>query len=125
MRRYYDDSYTKKFSAQIIERLESNGHPAVILDETYFYPTGGGQPYDTGTINGIAVIDVISREDGAVIHILQQPVSETSVHCQIDWSRRFDHMQHHTGQHILTKAFVQTADAQTVGFHLSPDTVTI
>lgn len=125
MRRYYDDAYTIEFSARVIEHIEANGQPAVILDQTYFYPTGGGQPHDTGTINGIRVMEVISREDGAVVHILQQPLSDDQANCQLDWVRRFDHMQHHTGQHILTQTFVQAADAQTVGFHLSPDTVTI
>ncbi len=126
MRLYYDDAYTREFSARITGRLTENEHPAVILDRTYFYPTSGGQPNDTGTINDVPVIDVIARkEDGEVIHVLEREISSDDAACMIHWERRFDHMQHHTGQHILSQAFVQVADASTVGFHLSPDSVTI
>ena len=126
MRRYYDDAYTSQFSAHISERLAENGHPAVILDDTYFYPTSGGQPNDLGTINGVTVLDVSARkEDGAVVHVLEREVAGDTVDAQVDWTRRFDHMQHHTGQHILSQAFIKVADASTVGFHLSTDSVTI
>lgn len=126
MRRYYDDSYTREFTARVIERTQIGERPAVVLDQTYFYPTSGGQPNDTGTIDGVAVIDVIAREgDAAVVHVLAGEVAADSVTCVIDWARRFDHMQHHTGQHILSQAFVEIAGANTVGFHLSPDSVTI
>lgn len=125
-RLYYTDSYTTQFTARMIEHLTLNGRPAVILDRTLFYPTSGGQPFDTGKLNGVSAIDVQVRdEDGAVIHILDAPLADETVSGVVDWSRRFDHMQHHTGQHILTQAFVQVADAKTVGFHLSPDSVTI
>ncbi|HEX2906147.1 MAG TPA: DHHA1 domain-containing protein [Phototrophicaceae bacterium] len=125
-RLYYEDAYTVDFTAQVLERLAVNGQPAVILDKTYFYPASGGQPADFGTINGAAVVDLQTREgDGAVLHILEGEVAGDQVECQINWERRFDHMQHHTGQHILTQAFVQVAGANTVGFHLSPDSVTI
>jgi alanyl-tRNA synthetase len=123
---YYDDSYTMQFSAQILERLQFGTHPAVILDKTYFYPTSGGQPCDTGLLNASTVTDVTVREaDGAVIHVLASPIEADEVMGQINWSRRLDHMQHHTGQHILTQSFVQIAGAKTVGFHLSADSVTI
>lgn len=126
-RLYYNDSYTVEFSAQIIERRNHDGQPAVLLDRTYFYPTGGGQPHDTGTIGGARVVDVFTAEDAdkPVVHVLDGEVPEDTVQCQVDWPRRFDFMQHHTGQHILTQAFVQVAEANTVGFHLSADTVTI
>jgi len=125
-RLYYTDSYTTTFTAQVIERLHIADHPAVILDQTYFYPTSGGQPNDTGTLNGIPVLDVAVREeDAAILHILAAELSDNSVSGLVDWARRFDHMQHHTGQHILTQAFVQIADAKTIGFHLSMDSVTI
>ena len=124
-RLYYDDSHARQFTATIIERKTHDNQPAVILDETYFYPTGGGQPHDVGTINGVFVKDVISDEDGVVLHVLDAEITENTASCEIDWTRRFDHMQHHTGQHILTQAFVQVADAQTVGFHLSDESVTI
>lgn len=126
MRSYYDDSYTRTFSARVSERLVENGHLAVILDRTYFYPSSGGQPNDTGMINGVAVIDVTTRkDDGAVVHILAGEITDDAAECEIDWVRRFDHMQHHTGQHILSQAFVKAGGANTVGFHLSPDSVTI
>ncbi|NWF71235.1 MAG: alanyl-tRNA editing protein [Chloroflexi bacterium] len=126
-RRYYDDAYTTRFQARIRERLQAGQRPVVILDATYFYPASGGQPHDLGEIGGVAVVDVQTREsDGAVLHVLAAPLAAAAeVACQVDWARRFDHMQQHTGQHILTQAFVQTADAHTVGFHLSPDSVTI
>ena len=125
-RLYYADSYTRHFQARIVERTDVEGRPAVVLEATYFYPTGGGQPHDAGMIGGSAVVDVLTRPaDKAVLHVLAAPVSEDDVVCQIDWARRFDHMQQHTGQHILTQAFVQTSGLQTAGFHLSADTVTI
>ena len=125
-RRYYSDSHTTKFEAKIVEHLTWDGKPAVVLDATYFYPAGGGQPCDYGTLNGAQVIDVVARPDDlAVIHVLEREIEGDTAQAQIDWARRFDHMQQHTGQHILTQAFVQTANLPTVGFHLSPDTVTI
>lgn len=126
-RLYYNDSYTTEFSARIVEQMHVGDRPAVILDRTYFYPTGGGQPHDTGYINDVRVVEVLPREaDGAVLHILSNEMAaDREVSCRIDWERRFDHMQHHTGQHILTQAFVEVARAHTVGFHLSPDSVTI
>lgn len=125
-RRYYGDSHTTKFEASIVERLSWDDKPAVVLDATYFYPAGGGQPSDHGLLNGARVIYVVTRPDDlAVIHILDQEIEGDIAQAEIDWARRFDHMQQHTGQHILTQAFVQTANLPTVGFHLSPDTVTI
>jgi alanyl-tRNA synthetase len=125
-RLYYDDSYTTEFTARVTERLKVGERPAVILDATYFYPTAGGQPNDKGALNDANVIDVISRdEDGAVIHVLDRDLTADTVNAKIDWKRRFDLMQNHTGQHILTQAFVQAAGAQTVSFHLSDDSVTI
>jgi alanyl-tRNA synthetase len=125
-RLYYHDAYTMHFSATVLERLTMNGRPAVVLDRTYFYPSGGGQPFDTGVLNAIQVIEVLPRsEDRAVIHVLNEPLQDDAVTGVVNWSRRFDHMQHHTGQHILTQAFVQVAHANTVSFHLSPDSVTI
>ncbi len=122
-RPYYTNAYTHSFNAAIIEKVEGNG---IILDHTYFYPTSGGQPHDTGTINGIAVVNVtIREEDEAVLHWTEEEVTESEATAVIDWNRRFDHMQQHTGQHILSQAFIQTAVAETVSFHLSDDTVTI
>jgi alanyl-tRNA synthetase len=125
-RQYYTDSYTRAFQARVTERAEVDGQPALALDATWFYPTGGGQPHDTGTINSVAVVNVVARaSDKAVLHVLAAPVDGETAECAIHWPRRFDHMQQHTGQHILTQAIIQTSGAPTVGFHLSDDTVTI
>ena len=128
-RLYYDDSYITRFEATIIEQTTHEGKSAFVLNQTYFYPGSGGQPNDTGAINGLPVIEVVVRdEDAAILHIVDAPASSfqgQTVACEVDWARRFDHMQQHTGQHILTQAFIQTAEAKTVGFHLSPENVTI
>lgn len=125
-RLHYDDSYLKDFTARVVEQLIVKDKPAVILDRTALYATSGGQPFDTGTLNDAGVIDVFTRdEDSAVIHVLEKEITDEVITGHVDWDRRFDHMQHHTGQHILTQAFVQTSEAKTVGFHLSPDSVTI
>lgn len=124
-RLYYSDSYTRDFSAQVVERMAVKDRPAVVLDRTYFYPNGGGQPNDTGKIGGVDVLDVNSRDDHAVVHTLAGEVRAGEVTCQIDYPRRFDHMQQHTGQHILTRAFIEAAGANTVAFHLGTDSVTI
>jgi len=124
-RLYYADAYCRHFSARVTERLTWDGQPAVVLDRTAFYPTSGGQPADEGTLNGVAVDDVFAREDGAVVHVLACALPEEKVAGQIDWSRRFDHMQQHTGQHILSAAFEQVLDTDTVGFHLGAEVSTI
>lgn len=128
VRRYYFDAYTVRFNAKIVDRVEQNGRIALILDQTYFYPTSGGQPHDLGKLNDTPIIDVSIREsDGAVLHWLSQDseIWFDDVKAEIDWTRRFDHMQQHTGQHILSQAFIQVAKAETVSFHLSGNSVTI
>jgi alanyl-tRNA synthetase len=125
-RLYYDDAYTTHFTARVVERLTVDDQPALVLDRTCFYPSGGGQPADRGTINQVEVADVIARQsDGAVLHLLSAEVQADQVTCRVDWERRVDHMQHHTGQHILSAAFVVEAGANTVGFHLGSESVTI
>jgi alanyl-tRNA synthetase len=121
-RLYYADAYLRTFEAQVIDRLEVNGRPAVVLDRTAFYPEGGGQPADRGTLNRVELVDVQTREtDDEVLHILSAPLPEATVTGTVDAERRFDLMQQHTGQHILSQAFVHTAKAETVSFHLNPD----
>ncbi len=121
-RLYYADSYLHAFDARIIDRLEYAGQPAVILDRSAFYPDSGGQPSDRGTLNNVRVVDVIEREsDGEVLHILSEPIDGDRVSGSIDPARRFDFMQQHTGQHILSQAFIQVAEAETVSFHLNPE----
>jgi alanyl-tRNA synthetase len=128
-RLYYADSYTARFETVVTEQILYQGKPALSLNQTYFYPSSGGQPNDIGSIGDITVEDVLVRdEDGEILHILSTPTPSLvgqSVTCVIDWARRFDHMQQHTGQHILTQAFIQTSSAKTVGFHLGTDNVTI
>ncbi len=138
-RLYYADSYCTRFSARVIERLTWEGHPAVVLDCTAFYPTSGGQPADRGTLDETAVLDVVVREeDGANVHVLECALPGPSspgkgdgagvgyeVAGVLDWPRRFDHMQQHTGQHVLSAAFEQVLDADTVGFHLGVEVSTV
>ncbi len=125
-RLYYNDAYTTTFKATIIERFQYRGKLAVILDQSYFYPTSGGQPHDVGTLNDLPVINVLVRpEDNAIAHIIDGEIWTDEVEGQIDWSRRFDHMQQHSGQHILSQAFLKAAEAETVSFHLSGDYSTI
>lgn len=129
-RAYYTDSYTWQFETRIIAAETDNGRPAVLLDPSYFYPTSGGQPHDTGALRrgdaAAHVIDVIEREsDGAVLHVLDRPLGPGPATAAIDRDRRLDHMAHHTGQHVLSQAFLRVAEAETVGFHLSSQNVTI
>ena len=82
------------------------GRTAVVLDRTAFYPTSGGQPFDTGTLGGVRVDDVVDLEDGRIAHVVAAPLAPgAEVHGEVDWPRRFDHMQQHTGQHVLSAAF--------------------
>ena len=124
---YYQDAYTTRFEATIVERIRQDNKTAVILDKTYFYPTSGGQPFDLGTLQNIPIYNVTVREeDDAVLHWIDTTeLWQNEVTGQISWARRFDHMQQHTGQHILSQAFIQVAQAETVGFHLSDNSVTI
>jgi alanyl-tRNA synthetase len=126
-RLYYADAYCTRFLARVTERLVWNGQPAVVLDRTAFYPASGGQPADLGVLGGVAVVDVVAREDGAIVHALERALSESGedIVGEIGWPRRFDHMQQHTGQHVLSAAFEQVLDADTVGFHVGAEVSTI
>lgn len=125
-RYYYDDAYRVSFQAEVLERDEYAGKQALVLEGTFFYPTSGGQPFDIGSINGSNVVEVLIRpSDGAILHVLDKPLAENNISAEIDWSRRFDHMQQHSGQHILSQAFLKALDASTVGFHMGDDTSTI
>lgn len=122
---FYEDPYIRSFDAVVIEtEKDDNGRPFIVLDQTAFYPTGGGQPHDLGTINGIEVTDV-ETVNGMVRHYIEQPISDTEVKGEIDWNRRFDHMQQHAGQHILSAAFADKLGLKTISFHLGTDDVTI
>jgi len=120
-RLYYQDSRLLEFDARVIGLSElDDGQIAVTLDRTAFYPTGGGQPADTGMLGDARVVDCIDTEDEGVLHVIQGPAPETGdrVHGTIDWLRRLDHLQQHTGQHILSAAFVQLFDAPTLSFRV-------
>ncbi|MEM9773507.1 MAG: DHHA1 domain-containing protein [Chloroflexota bacterium] len=125
-RLYYNDSYTIQFAATILERLVHKDSTAVVLNQSYFYPSSGGQPHDVGTLSDVAVTNVfVRKEDGAVVHVLERDHVPDQISGRIDWERRFDHMQHHCGQHILSRAFIEVAEAPTVSFHLGPESCTI
>jgi alanyl-tRNA synthetase len=123
-RLYYSDSYLRVFSARVVARDTFGGNPAVALDQSAFYPEGGGQPADRGTLNGVAVLDVQAR-DGVVWHMLERELPRDAVEGEVDWPRRFDHMQQHHGQHLLSAAFVEALGLQTVSFHLGALMATI
>ncbi len=123
---YWQDPYRTTFTARIVQRIDGE-RPGVILNRTIFYPTGGGQPHDTGVLGGVPVLDVTSDGHGQIIHWLQSPLPEDAdeISGELDWARRYDHMQHHSGQHLLSAAFQDILYRPTIGFHLSHNTVTI
>ena len=121
-RLYLADPYLKTFRARVLEMRDFEGKPAAVLDRTAFYPEGGGQPGDRGTLGSVHVLDTQERA-GVVLHVLDQPIAG-EVEARLDWDRRFDHMQQHHGQHLLSAAF-DKAGAPTVSFHLGEKTCTI
>ena len=119
------DPYKKDFEARIIARKRAQEKEHVVLDRTLFYPTSGGQPCDGGSLEGLAVVDVI-EEGEVIVHVVEGVVGDKeTIRGEIDWDRRFDHMQQHTGQHILSQAFLRIARAETNGFHLGNESSTI
>lgn len=121
---YQGDSYLREMDAVVLEKGERNGRPALLLDRTVFYPTSGGQMHDTGHIEGVAVEEV-QVEGEAIWHLLAAPVESATVHGAIDWPRRFDFMQQHTGFHLLAGAFYQGARIRTLSAHLGEEVSTI
>ena len=131
-RLYYTDSYLRHFTARITGRADDGR--TVYLDRTAFYPTSGGQPFDTGSIAGVAVLDVVD-EDGRIAHklagVLEAGAVEVSaqeagaVACAVDWARRFGHMQQHTGPRLLSAVFEELFHLKTVSFHLGAESATI
>jgi alanyl-tRNA synthetase len=121
---YYENAYLKEWQTTISQKIEREDGHYVLLEETAFYPHGGGQPCDAGEINGIAVLDVILEED-VVLHKLESMPEGTSATCTIDWRLRFDHMQQHSGQHLLSAVCRDLFEANTVSFHLGADYCTI
>ena len=121
-RLYYTDSYVTTFDAHVI-RTEAEGTIAH-FDATAFYPASGGQPSDRGWCNNIEVTDVIDQGD-TIAHCLAAPVSVGPAHCTVDWRRRYDHMQQHTGRHVLSTVFVELFGFETLSFHLGVEVSTI
>ncbi len=123
-RLYFADPYLTRFSARVIAREQRQQGPAVALDQSAFYPEGGGQPADTGMLGDTTVLDV-QVEDGVVWHTLDQALEPEIVQGAINWPRRFDHMQQHHGQHLLSAAFERLYGLPTVSFHLGTGASTI
>ncbi len=134
-RLYYTDPYLKEFDARVIDVCDVGGRTGFVLDRTAFYPTSGGQPCDTGTLGGARVVDVVDREDGTIVHVVEGEVEVSVVEAadsgleivsgRIDWPRRFDHMQQHSGQHVLSAAIDQVCGVRTESFHLGAGSSTI
>jgi alanyl-tRNA synthetase len=150
-RLYYNDPYQREFDATITRVDSRHGRWHVWLDRSAFYPTSGGQPFDTGTLGSNRVDEVVEDEAGDLVHMLvpapvaassqpsgarselapaepaaiEPPPVGTTVHGSIDWQRRFDHMQQHTGQHVLSAAIDRLCGVRTVSFHLGAATATI
>ena len=120
LRMFFEDAYITEFEARVVGRTVFEGKPAIILDRTAFYPEAGGQSCDRGTIDGIAVLQVV--EDGeAIVHVLERAIEADTVHGRIDGPRRFDRMQQHSGQHILSQAFYEVVKGATMSFHIGED----
>ena len=129
-RLYYTDPYLREFDARVVRIDDTDGNRSIVLDRTAFYPTSGGQPFDVGRLGDLHVVDVVEDDDGTVRHLLAQtsasPVAAgDAVHGVVDWGRRFDHMQQHTGQHVLSAAFDTLIGARTESFHLGTASATI
>lgn len=129
-RLYYHDSFLYEFDARVVESLEIDGKPVVVLDRTAFYPTSGGQVHDTGRIvfdsREIPVTEVADDDTGRVLHYVPEPIAlNTAIHGHIDEQRRLDHIQQHTGQHVLSAAFIQLFNMPTVSFHMGAESCTI
>src|SRR5713101_2774398 len=124
-RLYLTDSYLTRFHARVVRTFQSKNQLAVVLDRSAFYPEGGGQPGDRGTLGGVPVLDTQER-DGELLHLVDAPTwTLGEVDGIVDWARRFDHMQQHHGQHLLSAAFLRVHQAPTVSFHLGEKTCTI
>ena len=123
---YLEDSYKVSFQATIVScERQPDGRIAAILDETYFYPESGGQVCDRGVIGDVPITSVWEDDAEVVYHGVEADIRPGPVSCRADWATRFDHMQQHTGQHLLSRAFIEVAGLQTVSFHMGEDACTI
>ncbi len=121
-RLYYQDCYLREFRARVVETAE--GGRRVYLDRTAFYPTSGGQSFDLGMLGGVAVQEVIDEED-RIAHVMEGPITGSEVEGAIDWERRYDHMQQHTGQHLLSAVLEELFAMRTVSVHLGAEVSTV
>jgi alanyl-tRNA synthetase len=124
-RLYYRDSFLREFDARVESCEQQGGRWKVVLDRTAFYPTSGGQSHDLGKLNGVPVMEVADGENEKVLHYTSAALPAGAVHGEIDWQRRLDHMQQHTGQHLLSAAFIELFKFPTVSFHLGKETSTM
>ncbi len=130
LRLYRTDAYLVSFTARVVAHVTRKGAPALVLDRTAFYPEAGGQPHDVGVIAHVRVTNVIEDADGEILHILEGNTVDSlrpgdEVQCCVDWGRRFDHMQQHSGQHVLSQAFIRVAGLDTVAIHIGHSDCTI
>lgn len=122
---YYEDAFLKQFSATVLSCEPLKKQFAVVLDQTAFYPEGGGQPADFGTLGDARVLDV-HEKDGCIVHTCDKPLTaHETVEGHIDWARRFDHMQQHSGEHIVSGMLCRAFHCDNVGFHMGESIVTI
>src|ERR1043165_7247959 len=129
-RLYYHDSFLYDFDGRVIDSFSREGRHAIVLDRTAFYPTSGGQAHDTGVLRAdgkqIAITEVADEEDGRILHFALEPLpAGTAVHGVIDSARRLDHVQQHSGQHVLSAAFIRLFNMPTVRFHMGEESCTI
>ena len=127
-RLYYGDSYRTEFDAVVLAAGQHEGRPALVLDRSCFYPTSGGQPYDTGRLDAWPVVDVVAA-DGVLYHILEQEPLDLAlpktIHGVVDWPRRYDHMQQHSGQHLISQVFYRLFGYETVSVHFGAEDSTL
>jgi alanyl-tRNA synthetase len=121
---FLENPYQVEFEARVTEKVTWEQKPALILDQTCFYPESGGQPCDKGMINGIEVIKVLAHE-AKIIHLVAEDIPAGKVTGKVDWQTRFDHMQQHSGQHILSQSFHELLGAETLAFHLGESISTL
>ncbi len=121
---FYKDAYLKECESEVFDIINENGKVLVVLDKTIFYPEGGGQPSDIGEIDGIKVT-YVSEKDGIIYHEMDEAPKNKKVFCKIDFDRRFDHMQQHAGEHLLSGAILRLYGGNNKGFHLGTDYVTV
>ncbi|PEJ54576.1 alanyl-tRNA editing protein [Bacillus sp. AFS002410] len=121
---YYEQPTLKNWITKITEIKEVDSLFHIKLEDSAFYPEGGGQPSDFGTIDGFEIVELLEDHE-EVIHVLKEKPTKLEVNCEINWDRRIDHMQHHSGQHLLSATIIELFDIPTVSFHLGKETVTI